>query len=81
MADESTNEVIRLEVEMDLVPDWSNALEAIGRRYGEAMELGVEGEKLIVRIEVVAERKRELMAAIRHTWDRFVTHRKATGRW
>lgn len=78
---EVPTEVVRLEVEMDLVPDWSKALEALGHHYGEAMELDVESNQLIVRIEVRTDRKEQLLGHMKHAWDQFVAQRKQQGRW
>ena len=79
--DDGATEVLRLTVEMDLVPDWSTALEALGRQYGEAMELDVEGDELVFRIQVRSDRKEQLLGHMQQAWEQFVAKRKQEGRW
>ncbi len=74
-------EIIRLEVEFDLVPDWSNALQRMCAHYGEAVNVGVQGDKFVVRAAVAPEKKDELMATIQRYWVEFARRRKLEGRW
>jgi len=74
-------EILRLEVEMDLVPDWSNALQRMCAHYGEAVSVGVADDKFIVKAAVAPEKKPELMATIQRYWAEFARRRKLENRW
>jgi hypothetical protein len=74
-------EILRLEVELDLVPDWSNALQRMCAHYGEAVSVGVAGDKFIVKTAVAPEKKPELMATIQRYWAEFARRRKLENRW
>lgn len=74
-------EVLRLEVELDLVPDWSNALQRMCAHYGEAVSVGVAGDKFIVKTAVSPEKKAELLATIQRYWAEFARRRKLEDRW
>ena len=74
-------EILRLEVEMDLVPDWSNALQRMCAHYGEAVSVGVAGDKFVVKTAVAPEKKPELMATIQRYWAEFARRRKLEDRW
>lgn len=74
-------EILRLEVEMDLVPDWSNALQRMCAHFGEAVSVGVAGDKFVVKTAVAPEKKPELMATIQRYWAEFARRRKLENRW
>ncbi len=85
MADEDTPEteleVLALKVELDLVPEWSNTIERIARHHGDAVEVGLDGEVLVVKVAVQPERKAGLLADVQGCWQLFVERRKREGRW
>ena len=74
-------EHVRVEVEYDLVPDWSNALQRMCAFFGEAVAVGVEGDKFVVKAAIAPEKKDELMATIQRHWAEFARRRKQEGRW
>lgn len=74
-------EILRLEVELDLVPDWSNALQRMCAHFGEAVSVGVAGDTFVVRTAVAPEKKPELMATIQRYWAEFARRRKLEDRW
>jgi hypothetical protein len=74
-------EILRLEVQFDLVPEWSNALQRMCAHYGEAVSVGVEKDIFIVKTAVAPEKKAELMATIQRYWAEFARRRKLEDRW
>ena len=74
-------EVLRLEVEMDLVPDWSNALQRMCAHFGEAVSVGIAGETFVVKTAIAPEKKAELLATIQRYWAEFARRRKLEDRW
>jgi hypothetical protein len=81
LADLAPTEVVDLRVEFDLVPEWSNVVEKVGRYYGERVEVGFEGKDLIVKITIKKSEKERMMYDLGKTWDYFVDTQKRAGKW
>lgn len=74
-------EVLALKIELDLVPEWSNTVERIGRHHGEAVEVGLDGGEVVVKIAVRPEQRDAMLTDVRRCWELFVERRKREGRW
>lgn len=89
MSDESNKEpdqgrsmeIVALKIEFDLVPEWSDIVERIARHHSQQVEVGFEGNNLVVKAKVPPEVKPRMMGDIARYWDPFVERRKREGRW
>jgi hypothetical protein len=81
LAELAPTEVVDIRVEFDLVPEWSNVVEKIGRYYGERVEVGFEGKDLVVKITIRRSEKERMMYDLSKTWDYFVDTKKRERKW
>ncbi|HHO50367.1 MAG TPA: hypothetical protein ENK18_05700 [Deltaproteobacteria bacterium] len=73
--------MLALKIELELVPEWSNTVERIGGLHGEAVEVGLDGGEVVVRVAVRPEQKEAMLIDVRRCWALFVERRKREGRW
>lgn len=81
MANDPPLDLCTFRIEKHLVPDWSTYVEKICVHHGENVGVDLEGDVLVIRVEVEAENKPGMMRDIERFWDQFVETRKAMGRW
>lgn len=74
-------EVVDIRVEFDLVPEWSNVVEKIGRYYGTGVDVGFEGKDLIVKITIKKSEKERMLFDLEKTWEYFVSTKKLQRKW
>jgi len=79
--DDETGERMTMRIGMDLVPEWSNAVERMARYYGEEVAVGVADDGLTIDLTIQPHRKEGLLADMQNHWDAFVQARKQAGRW
>jgi hypothetical protein len=79
--DAPATELVEIRVEFDLVPEWSNVVEKIGKYYGESVEVGFAGKDLIVKVTIKTSEKERMKYDLDKTWDYFVETKKREGKW
>ncbi|MCO4746393.1 MAG: hypothetical protein KC912_16470 [Proteobacteria bacterium] len=73
--------VLGLRIEADLLPEWFDAVKAVGRPLYRRMAVIEKPEEWIVRIELPDEKVAQFNEEMEAAWAVFVEGRRAEGRW